>query len=149
MSNDILGTVTLERLQKAVKRFPEDVTYNSMLLDRFLSQQMKAFACTGSFDAVGLITALKLFGISFAGPDELQFENVAQVDPENHTLSWYKNIHDGLNNVGRVYRIISPGGVSVKEVYFEKEKPRNRKPFSELPKELQNIIRQRHPDKTY
>lgn len=149
MSNDILGTVTLERLQKAAERFPEDVTYNSMLLDRFLSQQMKVLACTGSVDTFGLIIALKLFGIFFAGPDELQFENVAQIDAETHTLTWYKNIHDGLNNVGRVYRIISPGGVSVKEVYFEKEKPRNRKPFSELPKELQNKIRQWHPDKTY
>lgn len=149
MSNDILGTVTLERLQKAVKRFPEDFTYNSMLLDRFLSQQMKAFACTGKVDTAAISSALELFGVSLAASGEIQFENVAQIDAENHTLTWYKCLFEGLNNVGRRYTIIRPGGASAKEVKFQKKKQRNRKSFSELPRELQNKIRQRHPDKTY
>lgn len=149
MSNDILGTVTLERVQKAVKRLPADLEYNSMLLHRFLAQQMKAFACTGKVDTAAISSALELFGIRLAVEDEVQFENVAQIDSENHTLSWYKSLYEGLNNVGRRYTIIRPGGASTKEVKFEKKKQRNRKSFSELPRELQNKIRQRHPDKTY
>lgn len=152
MSNDILGTVTLERVQKAVKRDPTDHTYNSMLLDRFLSQQMKELARTGNVDTESIKTVLVLFGISFVSSNEQQFENVAQIDYEHHTLSWYKSLYEKLNNVGRKYTIIGPGGVSVKEVYFKNQKQkkqRNRKPFSELSPELQEKLRQRHPNKIY
>ena len=152
MSNDILGTVTLERVQKAVKRDPTDHTYNSMLLDRFLSQQMKELACTGNVDTKSIKTALALFGISFVAPDELQFENVAQIDYDECLLCWYKNIYKGLNNIGRKYTILGPGGVAVKEEYFKtrkRTKQRKRKPFSELSPELQEKLRQRHPNKIY
>lgn len=156
MSNDILGTVTLERVQKAVKRDPTDHTYNSMLLDRFLSQQMKELACTGNVDTEKILSAISLFGLglcfSSGSEEDIQFENYAIIDKEKNTISWYKCIKDGLNNVGRKYTIIGPGGVSVKEVYFKNQKQkkqRDRKPFSELPPELQEKLRQRHPNKIY
>ena len=150
MSNDIIGTVTLQRLQKAVELDSEDSTYNSLLLDRYLSQQMKELACTGEVDTEGIRTALSLFGIVYVSPDRIQFENMAQIDYDECLLSWYKNLFKGLNNVGRKYTIIGPGGVSVKEEYFKNQKKqRNRKPFSKLSPELQQKLRQRHPDKIY
>lgn len=156
MSNDILGTVTLERVQKAVKRDPTDHTYNSMLLDRFLSQQMKELACTDKVNGADILEALNLFGLGLClAPGlegEIQFENYAVIDKEKHTISWYKCIYEGLNNIGRKYTIIGPGGVSVKEVYFKNQKQkkqRNRKPFSELSPELQEKLRQQHPNKIY
>ena len=150
MSNDIIGTVTLQRLQKAVALEPNDSTYNSLLLDRYLSQQMKDLACTGEVDTEGIRTALSLFGIVYVSPDRIQFENMARIDYEECLLSWYKNIYKGLNNIGRKYTIIGPGGVAVKEEYFKNQKkPRNRKPFSKLSPELQQKLRQRHPNKIY
>ena len=150
MSNDIIGTVTLQRLQKAVALDPNDSTYNSLLLDRYLSQQMKDLACTGEVDTEGIRTALSLFGIAYVSPDGIQFENMARIDYEECLLSWYKNLFKGLNNIGRKYTIIGPGGVAVKEEYFKKQqKQRNRKPFSKLSPELQQKLRQRHPNKIY
>ncbi len=154
MSNDILGTVTLERLTKAVAREPENHTYNSMLLDRFLAEQMRELACTGKVNSPDILKALSLFNLGLCmGPgsdDEIQFENYAVIDKEKHTISWYQCIREGLNEVGRKYTTIGPGGARVEKVKFKRtKKTHNRKSFSSLPPELKEKLRKRYPDKIY
>ena len=154
MSNDILGTVTLERLTKAVARDPQNHTYNSLLLDRYLSNQMRDLACTGKINGADILEALKLFGVGFCLSSEtegqIQFENYAVIDKEKHTVSWYTCINEGLNNVGRKYTVIGPGGVRVEKVMFKRpKKTRNRKSFSSLPPELKEKLRKRYPNKVY
>lgn len=154
MSNDILGTVALERLAKAVASDPENHTYNSLLLDRYLSNQMRELACSGKVNTTDIFKALSLFNLGLCmGPgseSEIQFENYALIDYEKHTISWYQCIREGSNEVGRKYTTIGPGGARVEKVKFKrKKKTHNRKSFSSLSPELKEKLRKRHPNKIY
>lgn len=152
--SDILGTVTIERLEKAVARFPEDKAYNSMLLDRFLKQQMRKLAAeskAGSDSTVNIgdiRKALSLFGVKLISSGSLlQGENVATIDYKARTVSWFTYIKEKGRSepVGRKWIIHSPGGVTIKTEKLRKSHNSNRKRFSDLSPELQEKIRKRNP----
>lgn len=153
--SDIIGIVTLERLQKSVKRFPEDTTYISMLLDRFLKQQMRKLAAEkngGKDSAVNIgdiRKALALFGVKLISSGSLlQGENAATIDYRACTVSWYTYIKekDKSEPIGRKWIIHSPGGVSTKiEKLKKNRRSSSRKRFSDLSPELQEKIRKRNP----
>ena len=144
MTTSILGDITLHQLQRAVRLAPEDDTYNSMLFFKYLQQAMLKLARTNFVDYNEVRQALELFQIELVSPSQQKTEHQAVIDRKSQTISWRKE----FPKIGEIeYITVSLGGKSVKKKKYNTHTKINRsrqRPFSELPPELQEKIKNRH-----
>ncbi len=149
MGNDVFEIVKVEQIEKAVRRDGLDDRYNSMLLDRYLSQQMKALASSGTCDFEGIKKALSLFGISVTSSPAWQGEKQAFIDRKNCTISWFTYIFPkgSFEPSGKKWIKHRTGSFVDIEIVPIKKTQHKRRRFSDLSPELQQKIRERHPEK--
>lgn len=148
MSTNIIGEVTLHQLERAVRLAPEDENYNSMLFFRYLQQAMLKLARTNFVDYNEVRQALALFQIELVSPSQQKTEHQAVIDRKAHTISWREAYTIQEKYIGVIETItVSPGGKSVEKKKYKTHSKINRsrqRPFSELPPELQEKIKNRH-----
>lgn len=147
MSTNIFGDITLHQLQRAVRLAPEDENYNSMLFFRYLQQTMLKLARTNFVDYNEVRQALALFQIELVSPSQQKTEHQAVINRKSHTISWRKDFTENGQYIGvSEYITVSPGGKKVERRKYSTHKKINRskqRPFSELPPELQEKIKNR------
>lgn len=146
--DDVFGTVKVEQIERAVRIDAIDDKYNSMLLDRFLQQQMKELSKTGVCDVEGIKKALALFGISITSSSTWQGPKQAYINRKECTVSWFTYITPKGSNAPSAKKWVRhrSGTVDIDIIPIKKSKG-NRRRFSELSPELQEKIRKRHPEK--
>ena len=143
MTTSIFGDITLHQLERAVRLAPEDENYNSMLFSRYLQQTMLKLARTNFVDYNEVRQALALFQIELVSPSQQKTEYQAVIDRKANTISWRKE----FPKIGEIeYITVSPGGKKVERRKYKTHKINNskRRPFSELPPELQEKIKNRY-----
>ncbi len=147
MTTNIFGEVNLHQLERAVRLAPEDENYNSMLFFRYLQQAMLKLARTNFVDYNEVRQALALFQIELVSPSQQKTEHQAVIDRKTHTISWRKDFTENGQYIGvSEYITVSPGGKKVERRKYSTHKKINRskqRPFSELPPELQEKIKNR------
>ncbi len=147
MTTSIFGDVSLHQLERAVRIAPEDENYNSMLFFRYLQQRMQKLAQTGFVDYNEVREALALFQIELVSPSQQKTEHQAVIDRKAYTISWRKDFTKNGQYIGiSEYTTVSPGGKSVEKRKYKTHKinKSRQRPFSELPPELQEKIKNRH-----
>ena len=145
MSNDCIGTVTIDRLKRMYAIESSDnmgPLYSEMLLERYLKQQMKNLSASGYCDIEDISTALKLFGIKLSSTQTSGYgENTAFLNRKEAEIKWCKYDRKGTSEVKeKIWTVITAGG---KKTVIEKIKPKQfltRRPFNELPADLQQKI---------
>lgn len=133
--DDILGNVTIERLQRAVD-FGCDESYISSLLDRYLISKMKELKNSGYTDFEELKKALALFALRFG---EKNCERGVMLNRSIPELRWYVYLYNEKDNTYRDKKwvIVTASGVTVE---YERFKKSNQKPFNKLAPDLQKKI---------
>lgn len=147
MTTSIIGEVTLHQLERAVRLAPEDDNYNSMLFFRYLQQTMLKLARTNFVDYNEVRKALALFQIELVSPSQQKTEYQAVIDRKAHTISWREVYTIPEKYIGVIETVtVSPGGKKVEKRKYKTHTKINRskqRPFSELPPELQEKIKNR------
>lgn len=135
MDKDILGVVTFDRLKRAVE-YGTDDSYNSLLLDRYLTARMKDLSLLGYIDLEELRKVLALFSIRLGAPNS---EHGAILDRSVPELKWFTYMYDDNSTIPRVKKwvIVTTGGV---KIVYEKYKKSNQRPYKDLPPDLQKKI---------
>lgn len=148
MSTNIFGDITLHQLERAVQLVPEDENYNSMLFFRYLQQAMLKLARTGFVDYNEVRKALALFQIELVSPSQQKAGYQAVIDRKAHTISWREDFTKNGQYIGiSEFITVSPGGKRTERRKYKTHTKINRskqRPFSELPPELQEKIKNRH-----
>ena len=143
MTTSIFGDITLHQLERAVRLASEDEGYSTMLFFRYLQQTMLKLARTNFVDYNEVRQALGLFQIELVSPSQQKTEYQAVIDRKAHTISWRKE----FPKIGEIeYITVSPGGKKVERRKYKTHTKINRskqRPFSELPPELQEKIKDR------
>lgn len=145
MSGDVFGTVTLEKIEKAVRRDPFEVNYNQLLLERFLKQQLKGLVTTGYCSPQAIKNALELFGIKSTENPSWQGEKEAFLNRSKAEIRWYTYIKEKNRSepIGREWVIFACGGKRIQIEKFRKTKKR----FTDISPEVQEKIKKRYPKK--
>ena len=141
MTTSIFGDITLHQLERAVRLSSENESYNSLLFFTYLQQTMLKLARTNFVDYNEVRKALALFQIELVSPSQQKTEYQAVIDRKAHTISWQKEFPGVIE-----YITVSPGGKSVEKKKYKTHSKINRskqRPFSELPPELQEKIKNR------
>lgn len=140
--DDILGNVTIERLQRAVD-FGCDESYISSLLDRYLISKMKELKTLDYTDLDEqfiffdeLKKALAIFGLRY---NEKNCERGVMLNRSIPELRWYVYLYNKTDNTYRDKKwvIVTASGVKVE---YEKCKKSNQRPFKDLAPDLQKKI---------